>query len=58
RPGAGRAAGGGAPPPRPRNAALDCSRIARAFGIDAPSWRPALDGCVEALLRPTGGDDA
>jgi dTDP-4-dehydrorhamnose reductase len=43
------------PAARPRNAALDCSRIREAFGIEAPLWQRALRPCIEALLQPAGG---
>jgi dTDP-4-dehydrorhamnose reductase len=46
------------PAARPANAALDCARIGRAFGIEAPLWQPALRPCIEALLQPApaGGE--
>ena len=31
------------PAARPRNSVLDCRRIADAYGIPQPDWRPALD---------------
>jgi dTDP-4-dehydrorhamnose reductase len=34
---------------RPGFSALDCGRIAAAYGVAQPDWRPALDGVVEAL---------
>lgn len=37
------------PAMRPRNSALGCDRIRAAFGIEVPSWRPALARCVETL---------
>ena len=35
----------------PRNSALDCSRIARAFGIAQPDWRASLAALRETLSR-------
>jgi dTDP-4-dehydrorhamnose reductase len=40
------------PAARPRNAALDCTRIREAFGIETPDWEKALRPCIEALLQP------
>jgi dTDP-4-dehydrorhamnose reductase len=34
---------------RPRNAALDCARLA-GLGIRPPSWRPAMEQLVDELL--------
>lgn len=39
------------PARRPANSALDCARIAAAYGIAQPDWRPALDAAL-AALRP------
>lgn len=37
------------PARRPANSRLDCSRIARDFGIDRPDWRDDLDGVLKQL---------
>jgi dTDP-4-dehydrorhamnose reductase len=34
---------------RPLNSRLDCSRLARDFGIPAPDWRPGLDRVLAEL---------
>jgi dTDP-4-dehydrorhamnose reductase len=34
---------------RPANSVLDCSRIAEAYGIAQPDWRPAVAAVVGAL---------
>ncbi len=34
---------------RPANSVLDCSRIANAYGITQPDWRPAVADVVESL---------
>lgn len=34
---------------RPAYSVLDCSRIADAYGIGQPDWRPALDAVIEEL---------
>jgi len=39
------------PAPRPANSVLDCARIGKVWGIEAPDWRPALDDAVDALLE-------
>jgi dTDP-4-dehydrorhamnose reductase len=41
------------PAARPRNSALDCARIAAAYGIAQPDWRTGVDCCL-AALRPVG----
>jgi dTDP-4-dehydrorhamnose reductase len=38
---------------RPAYSALDCSRIAAAFGISPPRWQESLEKTIEALLRKT-----
>lgn len=37
------------PAPRPRNSALDCSRIASTYGVAQPDWRAALDAALVEL---------
>ena len=37
------------PARRPANSRLDCSRIARDFGIDRPDWRVDLDNVLKQL---------
>ncbi len=37
------------PAPRPANSALDCSRIAKAYGITAPPWRKSPTRCLDEL---------
>ncbi len=44
------------PARRPANAVLDCTRIARDFGLDQPDWRADLPPLVAALLRETRPD--
>ena len=41
------------PAQRPLNSVLDCSRIARDFGLDQPDWRLSLKRTLDAL-GPTG----
>jgi dTDP-4-dehydrorhamnose reductase len=36
---------------RPANSVLDCSRIAAAYGIAQPDWRPALDAVMSELAE-------
>jgi len=36
---------------RPAYSVLDCSRIAAAYGIAQPDWRPALDAVIEELAE-------
>lgn len=38
------------PAKRPANSRLDCSKLARVFGIHMPHWRDATERCVERLL--------
>jgi dTDP-4-dehydrorhamnose reductase len=38
------------PAPRPRNSALDCGKIERAYGIVAPPWQAALSSCLDELV--------
>jgi dTDP-4-dehydrorhamnose reductase len=37
------------PARRPLNSVLDCSRIARAYGLAQPDWRPGLARVIEEL---------
>ncbi|MBO0765587.1 MAG: dTDP-4-dehydrorhamnose reductase [Hyphomicrobiaceae bacterium] len=37
------------PAKRPANSQLDCSRIARDFGIRLPPWQQSLAACLDAL---------
>jgi dTDP-4-dehydrorhamnose reductase len=39
------------PAQRPTYSCLDCSKVARAFGIRLPDWRARLEACVEQLHR-------
>lgn len=41
-----------APARRPRASALDCGRIAAAYGVAQPDWRPALDAVLTDLGEP------
>jgi dTDP-4-dehydrorhamnose reductase len=36
---------------RPANSRLDCSKLARLYGVKLPSWREALPICLEALTK-------
>ena len=36
---------------RPANSVLDCGKIAAAYGIAQPDWRPALDAVIEELAE-------
>ncbi len=36
---------------RPANSVLDCARIAAAYGIAQPDWRPALDAVLHDLAE-------
>lgn len=38
------------PTRRPKNSALDCSRVVAAFGVDQPRWQDSLAPVVAALL--------
>ena len=35
---------------RPANSRLDCSKLARTFGIRLPPWQGSLDACLDELL--------
>lgn len=39
--------------PRPRNAALDCSKIARVWGLRPRSWRNELETCLLRMVKQT-----
>ena len=34
---------------RPQNSRLDCTKIARAFGLALPAWQDSLETCLDAL---------
>ncbi len=36
---------------RPANSRLDCSKLARLYGVKLPSWREALPICLDALTK-------
>lgn len=36
---------------RPANAALDCSKLKRAFGITLPAWQDGANACVQRILE-------
>lgn len=38
------------PARRPSNSRLDCSKLARVYGIELPPWRESLCVCLERLL--------
>jgi len=35
---------------RPANSRLDCTKLARTFGIRLPPWQASLDSCLDVLL--------
>lgn len=35
---------------RPLNSRLDCSKLARVFGLRMPPWQASLDSCLDQLL--------
>ena len=37
---------------RPRNSVLDCSKLARSYGIAAPPWQASLAACLDELVEP------
>jgi dTDP-4-dehydrorhamnose reductase len=39
------------PAPRPMNAQLDCSKLARAFGLRLPTWQEGVAACVKRLVK-------
>ncbi|HEV2264781.1 MAG TPA: dTDP-4-dehydrorhamnose reductase [Stellaceae bacterium] len=40
-----------APAPRPRNGALDCTKVERVWGIRPLPWRVALDACLQRMAK-------
>ncbi len=42
------------PTQRPANSRLDCSRLAAAYGITLPDWRPSARSVVDDLVRTKG----
>lgn len=38
---------------RPFNSRLDCSKLARVFGIKLPAWEESLDICLDQLINAT-----
>jgi dTDP-4-dehydrorhamnose reductase len=36
---------------RPANSRLDCSKLARVFGISLPAWEASLDNCLHQLIN-------
>ena len=45
------------PTPRPANSALDCSKIARAYGVVARPWQAALAACLDELIAPPSAEN-
>jgi len=39
--------------PRPRNGALDCTKVERVWGIRPQPWRVALDACLRRMAKQT-----
>jgi len=39
--------------PRPRNGALDCTKVERIWGIRPQPWRTALDVCLQRMTKQT-----
>jgi dTDP-4-dehydrorhamnose reductase len=37
---------------RPRNSRLDCSKLARVFGLALPDWQDGVAACVAELMEP------
>jgi dTDP-4-dehydrorhamnose reductase len=37
--------------PRPHNSRLDCSKVARVFGLRLPAWRSSLERCLDELAE-------
>ena len=35
---------------RPTNSQLDCSKVARVFGLRLPPWQQALESCLDELI--------
>jgi dTDP-4-dehydrorhamnose reductase len=42
------------PTRRPANSRLDCSKLAREFGIILPQWQPSTQACIEQLVKVKG----
>ncbi|MGH6976832.1 MAG: dTDP-4-dehydrorhamnose reductase [Stellaceae bacterium] len=42
-----------APAARPRNGALDCTKVERIWGIRPLPWRLALDACLQRMAKQT-----
>lgn len=42
------------PTRRPANSRLDCTRLARQFGIILPQWQPSTQACIEHLVKVKG----
>jgi dTDP-4-dehydrorhamnose reductase len=40
---------------RPANSRLDCSKLARVFGIRLPQWEASLDICLDQLIAAAQG---
>jgi dTDP-4-dehydrorhamnose reductase len=40
------------PAPRPRNSRLDCTKIARTYGLIAKTWQDSLSDCLDELIGP------
>jgi dTDP-4-dehydrorhamnose reductase len=43
------------PVTRPADSRLDCTRLARVFGVTLPPWRAGLARTIDALFAATGG---
>ena len=40
------------PAVRPRNSRLDCTKIARTYGLAAKTWQDSLADCLDELIAP------
>jgi dTDP-4-dehydrorhamnose reductase len=40
---------------RPANSRLDCSKLARSFGIHLPEWQASLNRCLDQLIAAKHG---
>ncbi len=38
------------PAKRPANSRLDCSKLARVFGVQLPDWQPSLARTVDTIV--------
>ena len=38
-------------PRRPANSRLDCSKVARVFGLRLPAWRSSLERCLDEIAE-------